>query len=151
LVAKGYGRFCSVVCGRRASRKGKYVMCEVCGKEVYRAPERLQRASSMKYFCTKSCQAVWKNSLKLGDQHPNWKGGAYAYRNLIKRSKIPMICGLCSISDHRILAVHHIDHDHSNNDPKNLSWLCHNCHHLVHHDTVERQRFQDNILKNLKR
>ncbi len=39
------------------------------------------------------------------------------------------------------MAVHHIDEDHNNNELGNLAWLCHNCHHLVHHDNVERQRF----------
>jgi predicted HNH restriction endonuclease len=42
--------------------------------------------------------------------------------------------------------VHHIDKDRTNNTLKNLAWLCHNCHYLVHHDKLEMQRF----LKSLK-
>ena len=45
-------------------------------------------------------------------------------------------CGKCGFE--RIgkgqMDVHHVDGDHSNNDPSNLITLCANCHRLVHHD-----------------
>jgi hypothetical protein len=36
------------------------------------------------------------------------------------------------------LDVHHIDEDHSNNDPENLGTLCSNCHRFLHFG-VDRQ------------
>jgi len=32
----------------------------------------------------------------------------------------------------KILTVHHIDHNHQNNDPKNLQTLCRKCHDKKH-------------------
>jgi hypothetical protein len=54
---------------------------------------------------------------------------------------------LCSTKDERVLAVHHIDHNRLNNKLDNLAWLCHNCHHLVHHDNVEKHRFLEKLTK----
>lgn len=31
-----------------------------------------------------------------------------------------------------VLAVHHLDHNHRNNDPANLKTLCQNCHAELH-------------------
>lgn len=59
---------------------------------------------------------------------------------MLGRNKIPKICTLCKTEDSRILAVHHIDKNRRNNDLKNLIWLCHNCHFLVHHYDVEREK-----------
>jgi len=139
-LKRGYGKYCSVSCGRRGSRSGKTVFCFICNNPVYRAPEKLARAKSKKYFCSMSCSAIWRNSTRIGKAHPNWKHGKYAYKSILRRNKILEMCSLCGTTDVRVLAVHHVDHDHSNNKLGNLAWLCHNCHHLVHHDTVERQR-----------
>jgi len=63
------------------------------------------------------------------------------------RNDIVQVCFRCRTKDKRILAVHHIDETHLNNDIKNLAWLCHNCHYLVHNDKVEKQKFLVNISK----
>lgn len=78
-----------------------------------------------------------------GQNHPNWKGGEYAYRNNLIKSKIPKICKLCKIKDYRILAVHHIDRNRKNNKIKNLIWLCHNCHFLVHYFKKEKEELME--------
>ena len=85
-----------------------------------------------KYFCSKSCQTKWRNTEFVGEKHGNWKGGEFTYRDILKRNKTPEICKICFSSDSRVLAVHHIDKNHKNNNIENLVWLCHNCHHLVH-------------------
>jgi predicted HNH restriction endonuclease len=48
---------------------------------------------------------------------------------------------LCGKDDKRIIAVHHIDKNRSNNKLKNLAWLCYNCHFLVHHYSEIREKF----------
>ena len=57
--------------------------------------------------------------------------------NLKKRPYIlyrGSICTRCHFVPEslRQLDVHHIDGDHQNNDPTNLTTLCANCHRLVH-------------------
>lgn len=44
------------------------------------------------------------------------------------------VCERCGFSPEHIcqLDVHHLDHDHENNDPANLQTLCANCHRLIH-------------------
>jgi 5-methylcytosine-specific restriction endonuclease McrA len=122
------------------------VLCDVCGTETYKAQKALNGSKSGKFFCGKSCQTKWRNKFYSGNRHPNFKEGAYAYRTILKHTGAEQICALCGIKDRRVLAVHHIDLDHSNNVPANLAWLCHNCHFLVHHDKLEKRRFSD-ILK----
>ncbi len=66
--------------------------------------------------------------------HSNWKGGVHVYRKLLERSGVKKACLLCKIENEMVLVAHHIDHNRSNNTTDNLTWLCMNCHHLVHHD-----------------
>ena len=138
-IAYGNAKFCSRECQHRAYRKGKTVNCFICGKAVYKALRSLKRTS--KYFCSKSCQTRWRNTFFSGPKHANWKGGnSIAYRGLLIKQNIPKICHLCKTSDFRVLAVHHRDENRKNNDVKNLMWLCHNCHFLIHHYDEEREK-----------
>ena len=70
--------------------------------------------------------------MRCGVNAPNWIAGENAYRALLKRAKIPVVCSKCGIKDKRVLSVHHKDRNRKNNDLKNLEWLCRNCHFLVH-------------------
>ncbi len=63
------------------------------------------------------------------------------YRDVLQKVRPANRCVFCGIRDKRVLAVHHVDGNHRNNKVKNLTWLCHNCHHLVHRDSVERRKF----------
>lgn len=138
-IIKGWGKYCSPKCQHEGRRNGKFVACFICDKKVYRTPKNIRSSKSRKYFCGKSCQTVWRNSMVfVGRNHPNWKGGFFSYRDIIRRSKKKVICTLCQLKDKRILAVHHIDHNHKNNNLTNLAWLCHNCHFLVHHHKDQR-------------
>ena len=142
-LEKGWGTHCSQKCNAEDRKKhGKVVTCYVCKKPVYKTPRALKHSKSGNYFCTKSCQTIWRNSMVyIGENHPNWKdGGSRHYRDILKRSRQKESCRLCKTSDARILAVHHLDHNHSNNKLENLAWLCHNCHYLIHHHADERQR-----------
>jgi len=141
-IRRGDGKYCSLACRYISQKKGKIVPCSICGKEVYKQRKALLHSKSKKYFCSKTCQAIWRNSLVyIGENHPNWKTGRHAYRSVMSRNNVVKICGLCNSSDARILAVHHIDRNRKNNTLKNLAWLCHNCHFLVHHDPGERDKF----------
>lgn len=142
-IIKGYGKYCSMLCKRKAQKTGQIVKCSICGKETYKTLKALRLSKSQKYFCGKSCQAIWRNSEFVGKKHANYITGKSSYKSILSRNKVPKICSLCNTNDSRVLAVHHVDGNHYNNEIKNLAWLCHNCHHLVHHDNVEKLRFMD--------
>lgn len=122
-------------------KTGIFFKCHSCSKEVYKTPTQIKRSKSKKYFCSKSCQTKWRNTQYVGDRHKNWKDGYSRYRKILLGSSTQKVCLLCKENDVRVLAVHHIDQDHTNQRIENLAWLCHNCHHLVHHDSVSKQKF----------
>ncbi len=137
----GWGIFCSKECKKFGTRVRKSVNCFVCNKVISKTNSQIEHSKSGKLFCGKSCQTKWRNTEYSGEKHLGWKGGQSIYRKVMLKSDIKTECGLCHKTDQRILAVHHIDQDHSNLDINNLAWLCHNCHFLVHHDKLEKQRF----------
>ena len=141
LLKLGWGKFCSKKCQFQSQRTGKFFNCATCGKVIYRTPKQFKHSESNLFFCTKVCFMVWKNQhLLIGEKHARWKNGINAYRNIIRRSGLPAFCTRCGVDDFRILLVHHIDQDRTNNKIKNLMWLCHNCHFLIHHYNEEREK-----------
>lgn len=142
LIRRGGGQFCSNACHYVASRTGQNVQCGTCGKEIYRKPRLLRMAKTKNYFCNKSCQTIWRNNVYSGPNHKSWKHGrsSAASRSALTRTMREKICELCRTKDVRLLAVHHVDRNRANNSADNLAWLCHNCHFLVHHYDVGRDR-----------
>jgi zinc-finger of the FCS-type, C2-C2 len=139
-VNRGQGMFCSRECRYKTMRTGRLVSCSSCNKEIYRKPRQLRLSKSALYFCDKSCQTRWRNEHFVGAKHANWIHGRSAYKTVLKRIGRAKICEICETVDERVLAVHHIDRVRTNIDPSNLVWLCHNCHFLVHHYDVGRDR-----------
>ena len=137
-IKKGWGKFCSAKCQYKSYLKGKFVNCNICGKEIWRKPLQLKRSKSKKFFCSKSCQTLWRNREFSGFRHPNWKGGLnIEHKNILIRNRIKPICKRCGYKDERVLAVHHLDKNKKHNNVRNLVWLCHNCHHLVHYYQIK--------------
>lgn len=145
-LAKGHGKYCSSTCQFQAQKRGREISCAVCGTVTYKQLKDIERSKSGKFFCSKSCQTIWRNQLYIGERHKNFKTGTASYRVIMKRHGIPMLCSLCATADSRVLAVHHIDKNRQNNKIENLAWLCHNCHFLVHHDEGERAKFMAAIV-----
>ena len=142
-LKRGLGKYCSRSCMCKGLQKGSIKKCFICGSKVYKSRKALFGSKSKKFFCNKSCQTIWRNSMiNIGANHPNWKGGKYiSYRNILAKNKLPKICFLCGNTDKRVLAAHHIDKNHRNNDLTNLTWLCFNCHSLVHNHKEEMEKF----------
>ena len=134
-------------CKYIGSRKGKVIKCYVCGKEKYKPLKLILRTKSGKLFCGKSCQTKWRNTEFVGNKHGNWKNGRNAYRSVLGRHGIEKICFMCKNENSKVLAVHHIDKNRANNDLNNLVWVCHNCHHLIHHDSVYEGKFQKKLAR----
>ena len=144
-IKNGYGIYCSRVCKTASSKKGKDLDCSTCGISIYKSLKAIKGSKSGKFFCSKSCQTVWRNQEFIGIKHHNWKTGLFAYRSVLGRNKIPKICVLCRTKDERVLAVHHVDKNRKNNLVSNLAWLCNNCHFLVHHYKDESLKFKKNL------
>ena len=117
------------------------VKCFNCGKEIKRTISELKRSKSGKSFCSKSCSNTDSNRQKIGKKHPNYKLGTSSYRKAKLRAS-DLVCEGCGNSDHRVLEVHHKDHNRSNNELSNLSVLCANCHKIRHYE--ERNTDQHN-------
>jgi len=140
-IINGWGKYCSTKCQYQSFKTGIIKKCFTCGNDVYLTLQRLRRSKSEKYFCNKSCQTKWRNVEFSGTKHINYKSGNSIYQSILKRNKVPQICFYCGTKDTRVLATHHIDENHRNNEIKNLVWLCHNCHSRVHYDRLEKRKF----------
>ena len=146
-LKRGDGKYCSNACAAQGRRTGKFVVCAICGKNVWRAPRYLHQSKSGKYFCNKSCQALWRNSVMyIGPNHPNWKGGENAYRDMMLRASTAKVCKRCGITDLRLLTVHHLDENRHHNRIENLVWMCYNCHFLVHKNKEEKNKFMEALV-----
>lgn len=91
------------------------------------------------------CRVSHTNRQHAGEKHPNWKHGESDYRLLMLRSGRPLVCQRCGTMDERVLSVHHLDGNRANNRLENLTWLCHNCHYLVHHFEEEHEAFMASL------
>lgn len=140
-LKKGSGIYCSIKCRGLGKRNGKLISCHICKKKVYKSLKAIKNSKSGKLFCNRACSLQWLCGLTIGQGHGNWKGGQYAYKNILKRQKLPYRCTLCLKNDKRILVVHHIDQNRKNNNPENLTWLCYNCHFLVHNYLKIKYKF----------
>jgi len=129
----GWGKYCSKKCQFQSQLKGKFIKCDVCGKQTWKMPKDIKHSKSGKFFCSKSHQTLWRNSFYSGPNHLFWTGGESVYRKILARTKTPLTCKHCGYNtDTRILVVHHKNNDRKNNKLSNLEWLCRNCHYLVH-------------------
>lgn len=130
----GYKIYCSSeCCYKDRLEKRVIVTCNSCGKEVAKRAYEL-RSKSGNYYCSTSCAATVNNTLvRLGVSHPNFKEGKASYRRKVLVSRINQ-CNDCGNPDIRVLEVHHIDENRSNNLDENLVLLCANCHKIRHYN-----------------
>lgn len=142
-IAKGWAKVCSRDCLYKLQKTEKIVACSQCGRDTYKNESTLRRSDSNMFFCNKSCQTIWRNKLYTKEKHANWISGKASCRSILIRENRLLVCAKCSTTDSRILAVHHRDKNRDNNSVRNLSWLCHNCHYLVHHYDNESVGFLD--------
>lgn len=149
-LKRGWGKYCSSACRSKSQFNGKVVNCYMCNEEIYRTQKDLKSSKSNKFFCSKRCQTIWRNTeVYTGENHSNWIHGRSAYRRILSIAGKEQVCMLCTSKDKRVLIVHHIDKNRKNNKVNNLIWLCHNCHYLVHHDSDERVKLMNMVRQNM--
>lgn len=129
-ASKTSKHYCSKPCSNRGQTRKEDKECFTCGKITSKSQADIKKNKTGQFFCCKQCQADTQN--KSGDLSNNWKGGFWTYKkNAIKT--YGSVCNRCKydkVPD--ILQVHHIDHNHSNNELTNLEVLCPNCHAIEH-------------------
>jgi len=90
-----------------------------------------------RYPKSKICKSCSKRGQPRGEEHWNFKSGDYTYETIRKEIKGDIrYCEKCSIDLQDVSryhwVVHHIDHDHYNNNRNNLQLLCKRCHQIEH-------------------
>ncbi len=82
-IRAGWGRFCSMKCKSLVAQKRITVSCAVCQKSLVKKASVIAKSKSGKFFCDKSCQAVWRNKEFAGEKHTQWQGGFSRYRKML--------------------------------------------------------------------
>ena len=95
-------------------------VCERCSKGYVWSGRQATKAYTASKFCSRSC---------ANNRQTWWNDNATHYRTIAFRSWKEE-CAICGFD--KVVAVHHIDSDHENNDPMNLIPLCPNHHEMAH-------------------
>ena len=112
------------------------VECIVCSKPI-------KNYKDSKGTCSRSCA---NKHFRSGEQNGNWKGERYQSICFLHHPKKCVVC-----DETKIVAVHHYDHDHENNEPANLVPLCPTHHSYVHSRYAsDVQGHIDNYVQNYK-
>lgn len=122
---------CSRKCQSSSQKVGIEKPCSVCGKEVYKTPSKVSRSESGLMFCSKSCANGSNNTLRSGENHPNWINGIGSYRDRALKH-YGKACTICGYAIEQVLEVHHRDGDREHNEIENLDVLC-----PTHHEEFE--------------
>ncbi len=121
-------KYCSRKCMGLAQRKKIKLTCAYCGHSFERPESKLSNSRSGLYFCCREHKDLAQRINGIKQIQPFHYGGGADYRNLAFRY-LPNKCNRCGYNANpKILQVHHIDHDRSNNNIGNLEILCPNCH-----------------------
>jgi len=118
------------------------VVCDNCNK-TFTVNEREKRfPSKEKYFCSRSCANSIGGKAKSKNYYDD---DSLSYRTIAWRNHIKecVVCG-----EDKVVAVHHVNENHYDNDPKNLVPLCPTHHHYMH--SKHKILIQDKIDKYIK-
>jgi len=113
-------------------------ICKKCSKEYNFIGRSKTKSFSESKFCSRSCANSTGGSAKAAKYHEDSQAHyrTVAFRH---RDKKCYACG-----HDKILEVHHLDGNHSNNDPTNLVPLCSTHHRMIH------SRWKNDVLVLLK-
>ena len=132
-INRGYGRFCGRSCASRfrgAAHKPKpNVECAQCGNAIYRNNSKKKNSKSGLYFCDRDCKNRAQRIGGIREIMPSHYGTTGNYVSICFRHH-KKECIICS--EKLVVAVHHYDENHNNNDPANLIPLC-PTHHIYMH------------------
>lgn len=102
------------------------VSCESCNNLFVVKEREFQYPSRSAYFCSRRCANKEGGKAKAAKYHKDdvARYTTVAWRHHEKRC---VVCG-----EDKIVAVHHYNENHNDNEPKNLIPLCPTHHHYMH-------------------
>jgi hypothetical protein len=110
--------------------QGKH-KCPVCNKEY------IGKSKTCSYSCSNTL-------FRSGEQNPNWKDTRYRTTCFAYHKKQCVVCG-----EDKIVSVHHMNEDRTDNSPENLIPLC-PTHHQYFHSRY-RNEVEHKIVKYLEK
>jgi hypothetical protein len=114
-------------------------VCQCCGNKFIFEGRLKTKAYDRAVFCSRSCannrQAVWDSRISNGDSDGKW----VRYRAIAFKYHGEQ-CVVCKFD--KVVEVHHLDHNRSNNSKENLVPLCPNHHQMIH-----RSSYAEEVLK----
>jgi len=116
------GVYCSSACYGKSCRNEH--PCLVCKEPIL--------AGAHKKTCNRSCANRYRAGIRYKIGRPKDKVKtqlALKKRLFVKRGRVCEVCGHTNV---KILQLHHIDRNRTNNNFKNLQILCPNCHAEEH-------------------
>lgn len=136
IVAKRFSkksRFCNKICASNATKDQLVFYCSLCGVEFMRCRSKLNNSKYGLYFCSRLCKEKAQSFNGIPDFKPSsYKNGNYIDYRKLAFDTYGKKCNKCSYSTYeRMLDVHHLNNDRSNNKIENLEVLCLWCHGLV--------------------
>lgn len=102
------------------------VTCEVCNEAFVVTEREKLHPNKEHYFCSRSCANSIGGKKKAEIYHYD-EVATYAVVCFRHHEKKCIVCG-----EEKIVAVHHNDWVHTNNDPENLIPMCPTHHQYVH-------------------
>ena len=60
----GWNSYCSLGCQFSTRLNGEHKTCQNCGKKVWRTPKDLKSSLTGKFFCNRSCAAIFNNHVR---------------------------------------------------------------------------------------
>ena len=126
--ARNGRHFCTQTCFGKFNQKRVELPCSFCGVVIVRRTKDVGRSKSGRVFCNQACSAAFNNKMfRSGMNNPNVRDTSYKVICFAYHEKKCVIC-----SEDKVVAVHHHDGNHDNNDPMNLVPLC-PTHHVYWH------------------
>lgn len=121
----GYSTF--VRCNKCYAQKTT-VYCAYCEKELHRSPSDIKASITKLFYCSRECGNRHKNQLR--EESGEWDNTTnYRRTAFLAQEHKCVVCGWDE--DERILEVHHIDENRTNNLTDNLIILCPTCHRKI--------------------
>lgn len=111
-------------------------ICEVCGKSFSWTGRQNTKSYEKARFCSRVCsnnrQVSWDAKIQSGKA----SGKHIEYRKIAFKlhGEKCVVCGF-----DKVLEVHHIDHNRSNNKKENLVPLCPNHHRMIHNSKYSKE------------
>lgn len=142
FIKKGWGKYCSISCGKLRVKYPILKNCLLCGEQFIIA----DGSYSKKKYCSSSCAAKLNNKSRKGIKY---KGKRSAKKYLI--SKYGHVCMIPNCNYAVTLDIHHIKYRSKggDNDFGNCLLLCPNHHREVHLKKIRAEELI-NILEKIQ-